>query len=372
MKKGTTSSKKAKKPKTEKPHKGILHSNKRIRARFEADTPEDYEWAKEVIEAGFRFREEADSWGMNLDDAWQLVCFPMEREDWTKRMEHLLASKLTDLSSDTFPLFHSCTWLIEPMWNWLHEMALRAENPNYKSDAGRILGKLYRQARQDKNEERLSAANSEFKRSVNPHPWAKKKPSVPLVSWVEREMMRQIEYWKRAVEVAQRFERKHRYNRDDKIEGVHYYTPLPMGTIAEAWQGYFIWQRSSRPNMCGDWDSFMNDLERHPFARGLTLKHLLNIKMLWKLALCEVLKRAWNEDASIQQKCGPSFAKKFGDADHPVDAGFRLVSDFFKRVYLLHWSESQRLETLLNESLQRRIEKQKALRNPKCAGAPIQ
>jgi hypothetical protein len=150
MKDAANPSKQPKKPKGKKLHEGIMHSHKRIRARFEADTQEDYEWAKEVIESGFRFREEADSWGMNPDDAWQLACFPMKREDWTKRMENLLSSKLTDRSSDTFPLFHSCTWLIEPMWNWLHEIALRAENPNYKNDAGRILGKLYRQARQAK------------------------------------------------------------------------------------------------------------------------------------------------------------------------------------------------------------------------------
>lgn len=365
------SKKQAKKPKGKKLHEGIMHSHKRIRARFEADTREDYEWAKKVIEAGFRSREEADSWGMNPDDAWQLACFPMKHEDWTKRMEHLLASKLGDRSSDTFDLFHSCTWLIEPMWNWLHEIALRAENPNYKNDAGRILGKLYRQARQDKSEDRLSSANIEFKRSVNPHPWAKKKPSPALVRWVECEMMQQIEYWKRAVEVASHFDSKRFFSRDDLINGIHYYTPLPMRSIKEAWQSYFIQERNAYPKRAGSWSDFLDELESHPFCtRAPTLKQLLDIKALWKSAFCDVLKKSWENDAAIRQKCGPSFAKKFGDAKHPVDAGYRLAAEFFKRAYLLHWSESQRLEKLLNESMQRRRDKRKTVVREATTGIP--
>src|SRR5690606_14065773 len=110
-----------------------------------------------------------------------------------------------------------------------------------KRDAGRTLGRLYHQARQASEEERLSNANEEFRRGINPYPWgAKKPPAKELVRWVNLKMSWQYELWKEAVDVAYNFQRQRCFTIGEKdSDGVHHFSQLPMRDLKEAWESYF-------------------------------------------------------------------------------------------------------------------------------------
>lgn len=359
MKKKAKTAKQPKEPASKKPHTGIMHNHERIRARFEADTPEDYEWAKEVIKAGFRFREEADSWGMNPDDAWQLGCFPMQHEDWTMRMERLATHSLHDKdASDLAGLMDQCTLMIEPLWKWLHHLAENAQNSNIKRDAGQTLGKLYHEAGQAKNKKRLRAANQDFERQIAPFGGIAAKPAKALVHWVDRQMRRHLELWKHAVEVAQRFQEKRHYyeychsGRDSQrtmtVIGIH-----PMNSMKEAWKGYLT---ESRKRGGTSWMNQLNSLENHPFCKaGLTLEQLINFDACWNEALETVLRQQWAKlDAQERKGIGKdlSFEHRIGTAKDPR-AGYWVAKDFFGRFFLPHWTQVQKFDRLFKESMRR-------------------
>jgi hypothetical protein len=352
----TASTKEPAKPK----HKnGWIHYQGRAIAKIEAESAEDYEQAKQVIEAGFRVRDEAKYWDMPPEHYWQLHNFPSDPEDWEARMQRLIEHKLGDHSSDVDGLMHSCTWTIELLWKWLHELAYKAENPNHKREAGRVLGVLYHEARLNSKADSLSEANEEFKRGIIPFPWgAKKPPAKELIHWVNRKMMKHIERWKKAVEVASTFELKKFFHRDDRdSRGVHHFVRLPMGDIKESWNSFFIQERNAHPNRSGSWGEFLDELEKHPFCtHGLNLAQLTNFNDCWQLSLYDVLQEEWSHDKEIKLACG-SFVKKFGDLKHKTHmegAGFQLARDFYERFYLPHWKQKQRLDYLWNQAVSRK------------------
>lgn len=339
----------------EKMKRGRIFRDGRTLAWIEAKTTDDLDAALEVINAGARIIHRAEAWNMKPEDYLQLQSFPSDPKDWEGRMERLLASKLGDNKQDLDGLMHSCTWTIELLWKWLHELAIKAENPNHKRDAGRTLGRLYHQARQASEEERLSDANEDFRRGINPYSWgAKKPPAKELVNWVYRKMGRHFEHWKKAVEVASNFEQKKFFHRDDRdSRGVHHFVRLPMGNIKEAWKSFFIQERAAHPNRSDAWDKFLDELEKHPFCtHGLNLAQLTNFKDCWRLSLYDVLQEEWSHDKEIKLACG-SFIKKFGDLKHLEGPGFQLAKDYFERFFLLHWTEKQRLQRMLEASMQR-------------------
>lgn len=342
----------------EEPKRGRIFRDNRTLARIEAKTTDDLDAALEVINAGARIIHEAEAWNMKPEDYWQLQNFPSDPEDWEGRMQRLITSKLGDAKSDVDGLMHSCTWTIDLLWKWLHELATKAENPNHKRDAGRTLGRLYHQARQASEEERLSNANEEFRRGINPYPWgAKKPPAKELVHWVNRKIRRHFEHWKTAIEVASTFEQKKFFHRDDRdSRGVHYFVRLPMSNIKEAWDSYLIQERHAHPKRSRSWSDFLDGLGQSPFClKALSLDQLINFKTCWKLALHDVFKAEWNQDSEIKKICG-SFVKKFGDLKHETHmegAGFHLAKDYFERFFLSHWTQMQRLQRMFEESMQR-------------------
>ena len=99
----TASTKEPAKPK----HKnGWIHYQGRAIAKIEAESAEDYEQAKQVIEAGFRVRDEAKYWDMPPEHYWQLHNFPSDPEDWEARMQRLIEHKLGDTARrDAHPSF---------------------------------------------------------------------------------------------------------------------------------------------------------------------------------------------------------------------------------------------------------------------------
>lgn len=352
----------------ERYRKGWFRTDAGSIARFEADTPDEWDQAKEVIEAGFRFREEAGSWGMNPDDAWQLAFFPMKHEDWTKRMERLAAHSLHDEdASDLAGLMHQCTWMIEPLWKWLHHLAEHAQNSNIKRDAGQTLGRLYHEAGQAKNKKRLRVANQEFERQIAPFGGIKAKPAKALVHWVNRQLSWQLELWKRAVEVARRLKEKRPYYEycvsaahpstepsDDvsewgmKLVGVH-----PMNSMHDAWKGYFSENRTRKGE---SWNDFLDELEDHPFRRsGLALEQLIDFDSCWNEALEPVLRQQWAKlDAQERRGIGKdlSFEHRIGTVKDP-HAGYWVAKDFFDRFFLLHWEQVQKFDRLFNQSIRR-------------------
>ncbi|HRJ10970.1 MAG TPA: hypothetical protein PK490_22095 [Prosthecobacter sp.] len=334
--------------------RGWIHNEEgKMIAKIEALSADDLDAALEGINAGGRIIQEAKAWNMKPEDYWQLENFPSNPDDWEVRMQRLIASKLVDFNSDTDGLMHSCTWIIDLLWKWLHEVAVKTENPNHKRDAGRTLGRLYHQARQEGEEERLSSANEEFRSNINPFPWARRPPSKALVNWTNRKMHRHLEFWKKAVEVAAAFEDKKPFSRDDRdSQGVHHFQRLPMMDMKEAWQSYFIQERNAYPGRSGSWSDFLDELEIHPFRkRMLALSQLTAFKECWKLALYDVIKEEWNKDLEIKKACGSKFVGRFGDKTHLEGAGFHLAEDFFKRSYLPQWNQKKRLKSMMEQMI---------------------
>ena len=359
MKKATQSPKQPKKPANKRPHTGIMHTGERVRARFEADSPEDYEWAKEVIKAGFRFREEADSWSMNPDDAWRLACFPLDEDDWKLQMESLAAHSLHDENASNFGgLMDSCCSTIERIWQWLHHLTQHAKNPNIKDEAGRTLGKLYHQAGQKKNQQKLRAHNQEFERQIAPFGSSGVKPTKALIDWISQQMRRHLEFWTRATEVAQQFKEKRPYyeyrhsggnsRRVMTLVGTH-----PMNSMEEAWKGYLT---ESRKRDGTGRVEFLDSLEIHPFCKaGLTLEQLLDFNACWNRALESVLRQRWAKlSAKEKQGIGKdlSFEHRVGTVEYPK-AGYWVAKDIFDRIFLPGWQQRQKRDQFLNKTMQR-------------------
>lgn len=339
------------------PHIGTIYVGERIIATIQAKTKDDYERTKDVIEAGFRVRGEASSWGMNSDHYWQLHPFPSDHDDWKVRMERLASHSLhDDDASEMGRLMHACTWTLEPLWKWMHHLAEYAKNPNIQRDAGRCLGALYYEARQKKNRIKLGKANEEFERRVAPFGGIKKKPTPELVRWVNNRMRNHYELWKRAIEVAQMFEQTkhpkgmHFFSRDYVEDGVRHYELLPMTTMAEAWDGYFI-QHRQRPG--ASWNEFLDELSAHPFCTNrLTLVQLTNFDQCWENALYDSLRVDWDTPDKLKQSKvwkGISFVHKFGDLKEPEGAGYWLAKDYFDYAFAPYWKHTQVVEARICE-----------------------
>lgn len=324
------------------PHVGSIYMGERTIATIQAPTQEDYDKAKELIEAGFRAQGEAVSWGMKPEDYWQLHQFPADHDDWKARMERLASHSLhDDDASHMQNLMHCCTWTLEPLWKWMHHLAEHAKNPNVKRDAGTALGELYYEARQKKNRKRLGEANEEFARRVAPFDGIKKKPSEQLTRWVSNRMRHCMDLWKMAIEVATRFEnmktqeRRHPFARMKVVDGVHYFEQLPMNTMAEAWDAYFIQEHSEHPS--GAWNELLNELEAHPFCtKRLTLAQLTDFEFSWSAALESVLRQQWaTRSDEDRKKIGgdQSFEHRIGTAKDPR-AGYWVAKDFFVRFWV--------------------------------------
>ena len=346
------------------PHQGQIILDGKIAATFNASTPEEYERVKRVLEAGFRLESKTRSWGMKAEDSWQLRSFPSDPDDWKSRMQRLAEHRLLDDDkSEMESLMHCCTWTLEQLWKWMHDLALNSKNPNIKRDAGMTLGKLYYQAKQVQPDAQLRTANEEFERQVVPFGGAKRKPSPDLVRWVNAKMMWQYEYWKRAVEVAHRFEEKRPYSRDVVGgKGDHYFNErLPITTIAEAWEGYFIQERQNQLYSAA-WNQFLDELERHAFCTNkLNLAQLTEFESCWKGALHKSLHKEWEltgEAELVKAGKDKSFIHKFGDLKHITHmegAGYNLAKDFFERCFSAHWRQKQQHRSASKESLREAI-----------------
>ncbi len=335
----------------EKHLKGYIHNHKRTIARFEADTPEDYEFAKEVIDAGFRVKDNALEWGMNPDDYWQLACFPSDPDDWKTRMERLATHSLHDKdASDLGSLMHSCTWTLEQLWKWLQHLTEHAQNSNIKRDAGQALGRLYHEARQEEGRQKLGKANTEFERQMTPYAGIThvKEGTRKLWAWAQNEMNRQMDFWKRALKLADLVENKKLWKRSNEPDHLE-----QVSDLAEAWRFHLNDERKQFPMRTAAWHDHLDELEKHPFCtKNLSLSQLTEFDSFWKSVMYEVLKDAWKQDAEIRKIAGTnSFVKKFGDLKHMEGIGYKSAQDFFNRFYLLHWNQKQKTDRLLDESM---------------------
>lgn len=189
-------------PTENKPLVGRITRRGKTFATLTAENAADYERAKELIENGIRLEAECREWGIAPAECWKTATFPADSEDWETLIGKLVASKLDDQGTFSSLMF-GIERTIRQLWEHLHPLAMSAENPNFKRDAGKLLGELYREAQfgEDRDKE-LRNGNEDFQLAVT-------QPGKPADAWLERwtssKLSLEREYREHAAGGAHRF-----------------------------------------------------------------------------------------------------------------------------------------------------------------------
>ena len=309
-------------------------------------------------EAGRWLLDQLRRWDMPPSHYYQLNAFPNNPDDWREQMEQLQVSALDD-EGQFFPLMHSIEWTMLQLWKWLHLLAEHASNPNFKRDAGRLLGTLYNEARLRRGPaERLKDANEAFSIALTPHKGP--APASWLVRWIGHQYWRQREFWFAAAEVASRYDRLKRAAEERKErerlgapEPTWGYSYLKPGVTLQGFWKYWLAEedRLHHPPK-SEW---LEELQCHPFCQNaLTIYQLKEFKECWNRGLAPALEAFWNDPETAplhgQARKNASFGNKFS-ATEPVGPGFRLIEDRWHRQWVRELLARQEQERRLEESL---------------------
>lgn len=226
--------------------------------------------------------------------------------------------------------------LFTQLWTWLRKLAASAENPNVRSDAGRVLGKVIHEIGTTQGAlwiEELSKTNEEFQDSLVPFPSRKggKPPKEDLVRWVGGQMIRLEWHWTEAMEVAW-LVKSGRYS-----------------TLKEGWSALSEQKGRSRP-------AWKREIEGHPFTL-LEFHQLEKFSSLWSAALEEIFRSAWQDqktNGSLPVKGERNFIKRFGTVKNK-EAGLHLAERHFHQRWTRRWRDIQANQRRFEEVFAREL-----------------
>lgn len=280
----------------------------------------------ELLEAGFRTRSHLVTWGMEMNQWWQLKMFPSDSANLETGLLKLIGQKLgDDAESWANSLEWEITTVFDHLWKALHRIALEAQNVNHRRSAARTLGKAYAEARQNEQGSKPHAVTrmQEFKRVSHPFRDSRRPPDPKLVHWVSSRMNFQRELWERALDVLLRTKTREPWIKKTRNEdGTFNREWQRMETVDDAWEKFFN-DDDFHPT-----SSLADEFRDHPFyVKKLSYDEMSSFPTLWDKCLAPVLREEWERDITtdrLRHIGEKRFTAKFGDSKRPM-TGYRLA-----------------------------------------------